>query len=54
MYSPYEKEGATRAQNKYMAGAESGEKDTKGLMPMRPPLTALSAQEDRLSDIYGE
>ena len=25
-----------------------------GLVPMRPPLTALSAQEDRLSDIYGE
>ena len=25
-----------------------------GLVPMRPPLTAPSAQEDRLSDIYGE
>lgn len=25
-----------------------------GLVPLRPPLTALSAQEDRLSDIYGE
>jgi len=25
-----------------------------GLVPMRPPLTARSAQEDRLSDIYGE
>lgn len=25
-----------------------------GLIPMRPPLTAPSAQEDRLSDIYGE
>lgn len=25
-----------------------------GLVPMRPPLTAPSAQEDQLSDIYGE
>ena len=47
-------EGRIARKKKYMARAEVGEKDTKGLMPMRPPLTSLSAQEDRLLDIYGE